>query len=210
MSKYLLNDLHSSYSRLWIGIGGSRVLILIFVYNGWIHDCFSCSNSQCMVFSSMHLDYMCVRWDCGPPNHVLSGASLCGCSGMRFAGYAPAEIRCLERRDKNQRQRLKTAECPYIQYPICLHKSEVVRNEYLSISNVLLIGINSSCNVDDVCTCTTYSCGQSMMTSTGLPWSFPKPIVFQLDSKHQVYKGVNPKIGVFTPKMDGENNGKSY
>ena len=32
------------------------------------------------------------------------GASLSGCSGMRFAGYASAEIRCLERRDKNQRE----------------------------------------------------------------------------------------------------------
>lgn len=76
------------------------------------------------------------------------GASLSGCSGMRFAGYASAEIRCLERRDKNQRE---IKDCGMsihvISYGLFfhLHKSEVVRNGYFYISNVLLIDINKSC-----------------------------------------------------------------
>ncbi len=38
----------------------------------------------------------------------------------------------------------------------------------------------------------------------------PRPKIPRINNR-KVYMGVNPKIGVdFSPKMDGENNGKPY
>ena len=60
---------------------------------------------------------------------------------MRFAGYASAEIRCLERRDKNQREIKDCGMSIHVisyMFIFYLHKSEVVRNEiYFYLSNVL-------------------------------------------------------------------------
>lgn len=80
-------------------------------------------------------------------NADLPGASLSGCRGMRFAGYASAEIRCLERRDKNQREIKDCGMSIYvISHVFFIHTSQKLwemNNFY--ISNVLLIDMN----VDD-------------------------------------------------------------